>query len=260
LRQRFGGEGVAAWWELLEVLARSENHCFDAREELDWFDLLTRLHLDEETAKEFLDLLARLGKIDAELWSAKIIWSEPFLDNIRHIYTVSRKRPAPEKPVFLLPNSANLLISPGEMRQSRGEQSRAEKSRVKEQIEQIGTVHSTGENGKHSESLLDLPFENTFDLLLFFLAEFERSKRKTAPRQRLIKAQGLCEKYSPQHIFEKARHFKWVMVFRRELAGKNPAGYFVKSIEESWPPPAGYEEWREQELKRRRGRDFRIDD
>jgi hypothetical protein len=257
IRQRFGADGVAAWWELLEILARSDDHYFDAREDLDWFDLLTRLHLEEETAIQFLDLLARLGKIDAELWAEKIIWSQKFLDNIRHIYEVSRKRSAPEKPLFLLSESTNLTISPGEtsippgeMQQSRAEQRKAEKSKVKKQ-KLHSAVGTLGENGKPAD-LLRLPFEKTFDCLCYILAEYDRAKGEKAKQTRRKKAESLIQKYTEDHVRDKLFHFLWVARYKPALLGDKPTGYLIESIEKPYPPPAGFDEWREDIIKAKR--------
>lgn len=45
---------------------------------------------------EMLDLLAKLGAIDKELWSKHIIWSENFIGNLARVYS-KRAISAPEK-------------------------------------------------------------------------------------------------------------------------------------------------------------------
>lgn len=256
LRQKMSHTGIACWFELLELLTEADNHFIDASSDLEWLDLLATLDINDKTANNFFSLLVRLGKIDQELWeNDKIIWSQSLIDNggIGALW-LDRGKAYPEKPKsrkkitqFPLFSERNGVF-PGENGVSRrgSAPSRAEQSIV------YCTKAEEIKEEKEPASLLDLPFENSFNLLLSFLYQYEKSKSRNAKQQRLIKAQSISDNYNQETIFEKARHFKWVLQFRPELAGKNPAGYLVKSIEESYPPPSGYEEWRDQELTRSR--------
>ena len=123
LRQKFGGDGVAAWWELLEILGRTDNHYYDASDELDWQDLFSQLYLDENTAKTFLNLLAKIDKIDRDLWEKKsIVWCNDLVANLSQVYA-KRGRKLPLPPISV----TEMRISVTEMRQSKVKKSKVKK-------------------------------------------------------------------------------------------------------------------------------------
>jgi len=97
LKGRWGNNGYAFWFQLLEVLCRSDNHFYDCSHEADWQYLLSRTGVDEITGAEILGLLANLGKIDPELWGHRIIWCENLVANIAEVYR-KRGRDVPSKP------------------------------------------------------------------------------------------------------------------------------------------------------------------
>lgn len=105
LEQSWGNDGYAFWFKLLELLGRSEGHCYDCSEAANKKYLVALMKIDESTIDEILEVLADLGNIDRELWDEhKIIWCQSLVDNLADVYskrTVSApKRPltAPEPP------------------------------------------------------------------------------------------------------------------------------------------------------------------
>lgn len=75
LKTRYGNDGYAFWFQLLEILCTEVGHFYDCSEEHTWQYLLSRTGTKNAiTGTEILDLLANLGKIDKELWGKKIIW------------------------------------------------------------------------------------------------------------------------------------------------------------------------------------------
>jgi len=97
LEQRFGNDGYAFWFKLLEILGTSETLSFSADNDDDWLVLVTKTRVSAEKASETLDLLARLGAIDAELWKHRIIWVQKFVDRLAPVYD-KRKTLIPQKP------------------------------------------------------------------------------------------------------------------------------------------------------------------
>lgn len=136
LKQRFGHAGIACWWELLELLASSENHYYDASGDLNWHYLLSLFDISEETAHEFFNLLAILGNIDEHLWKYhRVIWCQKFCDNISDVYA-KRKKETPSKPDFCNEdcsfcdrNTSNDSVSDTEKRQSKVKYSRVEENK-----------------------------------------------------------------------------------------------------------------------------------
>lgn len=87
LEGQFGNDGYAFWFKLLEVLAGSENHVYNASGDTDWHYLVAKGKVSSESATEILSLLAQLGNIDRELWeNGKIIWCQALVDNLSEVY------------------------------------------------------------------------------------------------------------------------------------------------------------------------------
>ena len=87
LEDRFGNDGYAFWFKVLEILGEAEGHFYDCSNGSNWAFLLAKTHLTEEEANNIISVLIDLGKIDAELWAAKrILWVENFVKNLSEVY------------------------------------------------------------------------------------------------------------------------------------------------------------------------------
>lgn len=86
IEAKYGNDGYAFWFKLLELLGSSDNHYLDCREISTWEFLLAKTRMDEVSADTILTLLANLSAIDKDLWKHKIIWSENFLENLNTVY------------------------------------------------------------------------------------------------------------------------------------------------------------------------------
>lgn len=86
LESKYGLEGYAAWFKILEMLGKSENHYIDCRDESDWEFMCAKIPLMHTEMHEYLNLCAKLGAINAELWGKKVIYSENFVKNISDAY------------------------------------------------------------------------------------------------------------------------------------------------------------------------------
>jgi len=98
LDKKWGNDGYAFWFKLLELLCRTDGHAYDASSP-DGMEYLVALALmDESQVIEILTHLAKMGNIDNDLWVKKrIIWCQNLLDNLADLYT-KRKDAAPQKP------------------------------------------------------------------------------------------------------------------------------------------------------------------
>lgn len=140
LENRFGNDGYAFWFKLLEVLGGSEGHYYDCSNQSNWEYLLAKTHVDEQTASDIIDALINLGKIDVELWRGhRIIWIENFVNNLTEVYR-TRHSELPPRPHFkaekhqtkgvfseITPNESP--FSPrkhGKVKESKGEESKEE--------------------------------------------------------------------------------------------------------------------------------------
>lgn len=100
LENKYGNDGYAFWFKLLEILGSTNGHSFNTQEQTDLLFLSAKVKMDDEKVIEILDLLASLGAIDTELWNEhKVIWCQNFVDNLGDLYA-KRKVSAPKKPTF----------------------------------------------------------------------------------------------------------------------------------------------------------------
>src|SRR5512135_2482099 len=86
IEQKYGNDGYAFWFKILEMLGYSENHFIDCRKPDKWEYLQAKTRLPADTCEEILNLLAKLDAIDQGYWSNKIIWSKNFVKNISDVY------------------------------------------------------------------------------------------------------------------------------------------------------------------------------
>ncbi|MCK5016423.1 MAG: DUF4373 domain-containing protein [Candidatus Peribacteraceae bacterium] len=86
LESKFGNDGYAFWFKLLELLASSEGHIYDVRNPVAWEFLLAKTHIADDIARKIMDLLVELEAIDDELWAVQVIWSQNLVDNISDAY------------------------------------------------------------------------------------------------------------------------------------------------------------------------------
>jgi hypothetical protein len=98
IEQRYGNDGYAFWFKLLELLGRTENHFLDLNDPALYEYLLTITRITRDKADEILTLLSVLSAIDQDLWKSKIIWCQNFVDGVSSVYTKNRHTEAPRKP------------------------------------------------------------------------------------------------------------------------------------------------------------------
>ncbi|MEN6489791.1 MAG: Lin1244/Lin1753 domain-containing protein, partial [Smithella sp.] len=86
LEQKYGNDGYAFWFKLLEMLGKSEGHFIDLSDQTEWEFLTSKTRVSDVVCGEILDLLSKLGAIDCELWESKIVWSQNFVDRVKDAY------------------------------------------------------------------------------------------------------------------------------------------------------------------------------
>lgn len=100
LESKFGNDGYAFWFKLLEILCDTNNHFFDCKNASNWEFLLAKTHTTEEIANKIIKTLIDLGKIDEELWEDKVIWIQSLANNLAFFYE-RRSAEIPKKPQLL---------------------------------------------------------------------------------------------------------------------------------------------------------------
>ncbi|WP_445453124.1 DUF4373 domain-containing protein [Flavobacterium sp. 25HG05S-40] len=93
IESKYGNDGYAAWFKLLEQLGKANNHFIDITDEFTFLFLVSTFRVDENTTREILSDLAKLGAIDKFLYEEhNIIFSQKFSDSVQDAY---RKRKNP---------------------------------------------------------------------------------------------------------------------------------------------------------------------
>lgn len=106
LQSKFGNDGYAFWFKLLELLCDTDNLVFDCNNSYNWEFLLAKTSVSNDIANEILNTLSGLGKIDAKLWGKRIIWIDNLVKNVSDVYK-RRSIEIPKKPVFDNINQGN---------------------------------------------------------------------------------------------------------------------------------------------------------
>ena len=128
LEQKYGNDGYAFWFKLLELLASTEGHYYDCNKVHKWEFLQAITHLSEDKCLEILELLAKLEAIDPELWAQRIIWSDNFVAGIADVYR-NRRVETPAKPNFYKQKPHNKDISTPKSTQTKLKETKVNKNR-----------------------------------------------------------------------------------------------------------------------------------
>ncbi len=99
LQSRFGNDGYAFWFKLLEKLASTDGHYVDCRNATKWHLLLAKTGVNEITGVDIMNLLVEMHAIDKDLWNMKIIWCQHLVNNVADVYK-NRRRDLPQKPII----------------------------------------------------------------------------------------------------------------------------------------------------------------
>ena len=136
LQGRFGNDGYAFWFKLLEKLASTNGHYIDCRNLTKFQVFLAKMGVDELLGVEILNLLVEMQAIDKDLWESKLIWCQNLVDNVADVYK-NRRREIPQKPVITNSNpittEGNGITTsshPVEIPQSKLKESKVNKNKV----------------------------------------------------------------------------------------------------------------------------------
>jgi hypothetical protein len=141
IKQKYGNQGYAIWFQLLEELGNADFHYLDFNEETQVMYLASKFLTTETELNTVLSDLARLNAINRELWqNHKVVFSEKLVSSIEDAYKNRNN-----KPITLQGLCGKLSIKPGKKQGKCGNtypdnpQSKVKKSKGKNII---GKKHS----------------------------------------------------------------------------------------------------------------------
>lgn len=108
LENRFGNDGYAVWFKLLELLGKTPGHYLDINDPIDFEFIAAYFRISGPETRAILDFLSVLKAIDQKLYQRGIIWSDNFVDGIAQVY-LKRKNDPPTKPDL---SDVNLISGP----------------------------------------------------------------------------------------------------------------------------------------------------
>ena len=161
LESKYGNDGYAFWFKLLELLGSSHNQVYDYNNPADWEFLLAKTKVSEEMANSILKTLADLEAIDKELLKKKLIWCENFIKGIEDVYK-RRKVDIPKKPVNdnIKPVSVDINpVNDNKNRQSKVKYIKVNKSNKEKDIKESKDSFSDKSKTKDNEPL-EFSFED----------------------------------------------------------------------------------------------------
>lgn len=98
LESRWGNDGYALWYKLLELLCRTDGHAYDCSIPANREYFLAIVKMSEDTVEEIMKCLVELGNVDKELWEKdRVIWVQNLVDNLDGLYS-KRVSQRPIKP------------------------------------------------------------------------------------------------------------------------------------------------------------------
>lgn len=86
IEQKYGNDGYATWFKILESLASTDNHFINLNSEMDLMFLSAKCRISSDVLINILNDLSLLGEIDHFLWLNKIVYSHKFIDSIQDAY------------------------------------------------------------------------------------------------------------------------------------------------------------------------------
>jgi DnaD/phage-associated family protein len=165
IQNKYGNDGYAFWYKLLELLGRTPGHFYNFKDPADWEFLIAETHIsDTEKANDILETLAILQAIDPGLHKEGVIWSQNFVDRLEDVY-IKREKSKPDKPISgekTTVSGAETLVSGGDNPQTKLNKTKLNEIETKESSSLSEEIISLYKKmvGLHEEESLDEVIEN----------------------------------------------------------------------------------------------------
>lgn len=87
IEQKYGNDGYASWFKILESLASTDDHFLNLNNQMELLFLSAKCRVSESVLLSFLDDLSLLGEIDKFLWMNRIVYCHKFIESIQDAYS-----------------------------------------------------------------------------------------------------------------------------------------------------------------------------
>jgi len=194
LQSRFGNDGYAFWFKLLEKLATADGHFLDCNDPIKWQLLLAKTGVNEFLGEEIMLLLVEMNAIDKELWNSRLIWCQNFVDNIADVYK-NRRAKLPSRPVITERNpvtTTNNSITTSDNTQSKVKETKEktkEKKKIKKEMQNNFELFWKAYPKKRSKGQAEKTFEKVApdeQLFAAIMTAIEQAKKS----EQWLKANG----------------------------------------------------------------------
>lgn len=108
LESKWGNDGYAVWFKMLEKIGSSEGLFIDCRDIATWSYLTAYCRVPEQTLTEIIEVLANINAIDRELWLHKLIYCQHLVDNVADAFS-RRKEKLPSREIVIA--NANITLT-----------------------------------------------------------------------------------------------------------------------------------------------------
>lgn len=86
VRNKFGNDGYAVWFMLLEEIGQAHNHYLDLSEDTQIMYLSAKFMVPEETFLSIVNTLVDLSVFDQLLWTKRVVYSHKFIESVADVY------------------------------------------------------------------------------------------------------------------------------------------------------------------------------
>ena len=87
LRDKFGNNGYAVWFMLLEQLGKAESHYLNLKDDVELMYLSSEFKVSEEILIDIINTLVKFGEFDSQLWEEnRVLFNTKFIENISDAY------------------------------------------------------------------------------------------------------------------------------------------------------------------------------
>lgn len=137
LENKYGNDGYAVWYKIIERLAHSENHYVDLNDDIQVTFLSDFCKVEEEVLLEIIEFLVKAKWLHKGLWEKRVLFSSEFLGSIQDAYERRKNDCIKQEAIELMYhiNTQESDISEPVKPQSKGEYSKP--NETKEEKERV---------------------------------------------------------------------------------------------------------------------------